>query len=460
MYNDPKSVRNNSENLRADKKYFLYGIAMALVIIVLLLAENFQIVTQPVANISMIPLVALSVGLIIFHHRNKVKAFYSSVIILIAVVMIAMNVEYHAVPSPFQSLERYVTDWCGFWSIVGIVAMIALIIYLKRCFLWSQELYDEMCKTQYETRKKDYKKWNALPGFIDGYIFSGKIFFGIIVFILTILFFLGFLYLPMFLDGQEIKLFMMPDISSWVHSVQSVMDELSLSEGKIQETAAFGNTISGGNTVNIVFKYLLAYIAVAGIGLASFILFVRLFSRILKSLVNGGGKDDQPDQNSFMKQYTTPICILLLGVAVIFSFVGISDENKLVSLLTGLLYVIVFILILIFAIEVVRLALDQCMRKQSILRRCIRYCYILIIDLLMQLIQGVIANFNVGDILSSIAGKKVNGNVSLREKVKKHIDDALDEEVDEFDDHMESESEFEPFDPISQRVREDEDEGK
>ena len=136
-----------------------------------------------------------------------------------------------------------------------------------------------------------------------------------------------------------------------------------------------------------------------------------------------------------LEGYEAPIAILVVFSAVLMSFSkGLPNFGNVSVNWVVLLMIIMYILLIMIAIEIVRITLEQCVRKNSLLKNVIKLVFILILDFLSGLILGVFYKLRSSEIISSLISLMLKDNDNIiGDKANKVIEKLLFKEIDKIE---------------------------
>lgn len=168
----------------------------------------------------------------------------------------------------------------------------------------------------------------------------------------------------------------------WINQVKSLVDVLI--PGKV----------TGG--LDALLNYIILFVLGTGFVAVLVIIICQLFGTNFQQIGKHGG-------HNFSDKYGTPIAILIVAWAAL--MVMTSGNASIFDISGGwgnLLISILFILVLLTSVEIVRLVLDQCARDDSLLNNLLRLIFVVILEFFVSLILGVITNFRIQTIISSL----------------------------------------------------------
>lgn len=203
-------------------------------------------------------------------------------------------------------------------------------------------------------------------------------------------------------------------------------------------------------------QYVLLSTAILGCIAAVIVILQRfmadLLVKMMGKIVSSKASDSLEDED-FVKKYAMPICLLVLVMAILSAFIGEISDELLTKCWYQLLIVIMGMMILLVAIEIMRLIIEQSVHRYSLLIRCIRYVYVLVMNLTMSIIVGVIQNINVPEIISEFGGNRDHTHEELVKKVTAEIHEAMNVEIDRFNQESSNAKKTEEFKSTTQKVR-------
>lgn len=183
-------------------------------------------------------------------------------------------------------------------------------------------------------------------------------------------------------------------------------------------------------------QYVLLSTAILGCIVTVIVILQRFMADLLVKIMGKivASKSMNPLENEdFVKKYAMPICALVLAMSILSAFVGEISDELLTKCWYQLLIVIMAMMILLVAIEIMRLIIEQSVHRYSLLIRCIHFVYILVMNLTMSLVIGVIRNINVPEIISELGGNSNHKNEELIDEVTGKIYEALNDEIMRFE---------------------------
>lgn len=177
-------------------------------------------------------------------------------------------------------------------------------------------------------------------------------------------------------------------------------------------------------------QYTIFFIALAGMLYVGAVLLYRLAIQCIESLSN---KDNKNGLSDFFNEYSTPVSVLIVATAMLSTFAGTEEWtfDKLPELFKNMACIILCILLVLITVDAVRLILKQCVEQGSLLRTSMHITFALLIDCVMGIVVGVLAELNIRGLLSSLFAFFLQGNhTPIYDKAEEVLDEALDEEIE------------------------------
>lgn len=171
---------------------------------------------------------------------------------------------------------------------------------------------------------------------------------------------------------------------------------------------------------------------------------VFLCRYVYKILTRSGKEEEEQhraERKNFLEEYDTAIAVLTVFTALLFAF-GTSGSSffDLTNKWTTLITVILFILIVFVSIEIVRLVVEQIGQKYSLLKRLVRLIFVAILEFLAGLLLGVIINFHIEKVISSLLSmifpqEELSFTSKIQEKFNGMFNNELDNDGNDGDDN-------------------------
>lgn len=389
----------------------------------------------------------------------------------ISIMALAINIQCYNVFSPVRSLYRFWDSWCGIWSSVCAISCFYFVVLLIRVFKWDQTEYEsqkaatqqlrntikekdresrlerkerneniksihtenrmrrviisEDAKTKRKKKKEAWfcafweKLWNEEKSKEDSHKKKSTRFlaFKLLPIIVATIFVLGYIFLPYQGTSSDTTTI------RWMESVKSFVEcfeENSNNSASTDRTSPLGY-------MNEVTEYTLFFIAIVGIVGSAFVLLCKVVSYLIGRFFFREEKEEILD---FLDEYATAISVMILAAAILMVFMGGGSLDRVSYIWEKLLIIIMTLLIFMIAVDIVRIALEQCIRRNSLLRKCIRYLFIVIVDCVMSVVMGVISGIHLREMLASLFSFFLPGTQGkLYKRIERDIDRILQQDV-------------------------------
>lgn len=389
---------------------------------------SFQLTT---INILCVAFIALELAQAFTERINTWKVFGFVGSGAISGIAIALNV-LNDVRNEAFALGQ-LSFWGWLWISLLAVSVIALVVILIRILRWNQDQWEEIRKWRQDYRKEQmevrrklrsskqeykqalskgkaeakinkqkdqadknvivrnqkheqrmarFKDWEKHWENITTLVFEKAKFLA--TFVVSSLIAVLFLAIPYSTKLQSI-------VFGWLDAVNALATQIKIIELDNQNEffPAFAN-------YTIFYIFLIAAIWMI-VFLCHYI--YKIFTR------NGDRKKEQnsTERKNFLEEYDTAIAILTVFTALLFAF-GSTDSPffDLTNKWTTLITVIIFILIVFVSIEIVRLVVEQIGQRNSLLKQLVRLIFVAILEFLTGLLLGVIINFQIEKVISSL----------------------------------------------------------
>lgn len=448
---------------RETKQYILFLTLPCLLVVIFAVIyscgiwPSFQLAT---ANILCVAFIALELSQAFTEKINTWKAcgFIGSG--AISGIAVALNVR-NDIQGEGVNLSQF-SFWVWLWIGLLAVSVIVLIVVLIRLFRWNQDQWEEIRKWKQKDRKermearrqlrhskeeykqelsrgkavakiakqkdqtdkdiivrnqkheqriehlKDWKKhWENIVASISKYI---KVLSALVIPAMMALLFLA---IPSFRKLQSIAF-------SWLDAVDNFASRINIipldNEGSLFQ--AF---------INYIIFYIFLIVTMWMIGFLC-----RYVYKIITRSGKGEKEQNSIERTNFLEEYDTAIAILTVFTALLFAF-GTSDSPffDLTNKWTALFTVILFILIVFVSVEIVRLVVEQIGQKNSLLKRLVRLIFVAILEFLAGLLLGVIINFQIEKVISSLLSMMFpHEELSFTSKLQKKFNEMFNKELD------------------------------
>lgn len=389
---------------------------------------SFQLAT---VNILCVALIALELAQAFTEKINtwKVCGFIGSG--AISGIATALNVR-----NSIQG-EAFTLGQLSFWGWLWIgplaASIIALVVILIRIFRWNQDQWEEIrkwrqeyrrermearrqlrhskqeCKQEllkekstakidkqndqagkdiivrnqkHEQRMDRLKDWKKYWGNITALFFKKAK--TLAIFVASSLMAVLFLVIPYSQNLQSIAF-------NWLDAVDELATQIKIIplDNKDEFFPAFAN-------------YLIFYIFLI-VAIWMIVFLCRYVYKILTRSRKEEKEQNRAERKNFLEEYDTAIAVLTVFTALLFAF-GTSGSSffDLTNKWTTLITVILLILIVFVSIEIVRLVVEQIGQENSLLKRLVRLIFVAILEFLAGLLLGVIINFQIEKVISSL----------------------------------------------------------
>lgn len=202
-----------------------------------------------------------------------------------------------------------------------------------------------------------------------------------------------------------------------------------------------------GKKSNALIEYTILYIALTGTVVLAVILLWKVAEGAIEYFLNDAWR--HKGFSNFLTEYSTPLTILLITVCALSTFTsqGISGEG-LIEFFKTLAVTVFVLLLLMIAVDAVRLVFLQCVQKNSLLRTSMHLVFILFVENVMGIVLGVLMGVSLKEFISSLlAFFMKDGDSETHDKIEKTLKNALNAEIDHVQSGIKKEkkSAFERF---------------
>ena len=399
----------------------------------------------------------VNIALTVQENENRKKISWTTGSLLSSLISIFYNAVDAGIPLPFSTPVEFFSSFTGGWLTVCLILLAYFLVLCVRiwqyteddwrkekAFLDNEKQSDRVALQQERQKQREHQetlneqirmqqirkaKKNQDPErevempvsrlYGSGALWS-KFFSMLCALLLMGMCVYCFLFLPSHEEGRAV-------IKEWFEGVNSLLE----AGGEIQKKSILEYSIlifSSGTMVVFAGMFI-----------------VVLFRKILSSLFFD---KDFPHMGllPFFSKYTTSFSIFIVAYSVVtaLSSDGISESNPggipieaLIVFFQTLSTTVLYILLSMIAIDAVRLALDQCLSKGSLLSTSMRLTFMLLIDRMMGIILGVLTEINpqaiIEDAATSVASLFISDfapdSDDISDKVKTTMDSAMDAEI-------------------------------
>ena len=374
--------------------------------------------------------------------RNYSRTFCTISILFVVLLAFEFNFHIGTIPSPLADFKEFLNGYGGMWTgllLVELVYMLAVQYYEKRATSRSgvvnyiQEPTDDTAESSLQndgtshTGKSEGRR-KTLPHESGNEIsLFAKIVFAVYA--------SGAIILP-FMNWSHIS------DSRWISSIKEI------------DIFLYGASNVGENKSLQFLMYLIGLFVIC---VAVFIVFIFINYILVKFF------SQNSNQNNFFEEYSTPIIILVVAGAIFLSIrtgslesTGASSGeepqmwdavthaiNFIASTFSYILCIIVTIIALLVAFETIRLVLQQCVKRGSLLKGSMRLIFIIILQYTMGLLMGILRFFALRDVIESlILFFMPDLDDSVEPEVKRVFNTALRHEVHQVSKEVKSSSSY------------------
>ncbi|MDE5802548.1 MAG: hypothetical protein K2I22_06495 [Lachnospiraceae bacterium] len=185
-----------------------------------------------------------------------------------------------------------------------------------------------------------------------------------------------------------------------------------------------------GSFASSMAQYTIFFIALAGMLYVGVILLYRLVIQCIESI---SSKENKNGLSDFFNEYSTPVSVLIVATSMLSTFAGRTGAwtfDKLPELFQNMVSIVLCIILVLITVDAVRLILKQCVEKGSLLRTSMHITFALLIDCVMGIVVGVLAELNIRGLLSSLFAFFLQGNhTPIYDKAEEALNGALDGEM-------------------------------
>lgn len=426
----------NSENQETFFKFFIPILSPLCAIILLFLQRTYFPTAEQILpvntfslliNIFFLMLNLLEFILLVRQNYSRILCAVSTFSIVI--LAFEFNFRIGAIPSPFSDFVKFIIGYGGLWT--GIILLESLYyFFIRRVVIKSETEHISAGHDGSLGGTNADGSPNGMPN-NSGQIGRNKFTLlkktdnartlAISIFILYIM----AVFLLPFMNWGNLK------SSGWLNSIKEIN---LLIYGKLHATDNFSAEF---------LKYLLGLfvicIAVIVVSLYVIHLLTKFFSK-------------NSNQNDFFEEYSTPIIILVVAGAFLLyirkgpfgdlniggssqgDHAGWNDIAGLINFIANLFSYIVCIIVafisMLVAFETIRLVLNQCLKRGSLLKGSMQLIFVIIFQYTMGLIMGILRVFALRDVIESLLMFFIPDlDDTIEPEVKRVINIALRREV-------------------------------
>lgn len=473
---------------REKRNEWIQGLLLGIVCIALAISAYWNIVETRIINLIFVFFAILNLGEAFTEHINGQKVAPLCNAAIVSIVATILNIEFFDTSSK-RILLGTIFNWCTAWIFIMAESFSYLSIVLYRNKRWTQEEYENWKALKEERRLKNRKesesykiakkmawaenqkkklenngeienlrrtaKYNRIQRKLKSEEEKGeakqqRTQINVIAVIIMIVFVALYLSVPI------MNRYFGNFIVEWVKAIGLLnQNMIAVSEG--MESA---KAVESTKVTELIAKYTIFYVAIVGVLISACLLLIEISKRILGKLSVTGNQAGK-DSSDFMSEYATAMSILIVGFSILIAFSELPDFGMSEHMWGKLLGFLLMVLVLFVAVDIIKLILEQCIKADSLLRKCIRYIYILVINTAMEIILGVFNGLRMSEWISSIMSLLIPVPESeLHEIIQKNIGEALKKETDAVKKGTsksrrirKSERRFQPFGDQTKNIR-------
>lgn len=283
---------------------------------------------------------------------------------------------------------------------------------------------------------------NRILGLIKKY-FSFKIFCKIALTIVLIVLFFKFPSLISSKDSyiQEITNFVSSFEQKNVYISENSTNTNNISKSDLEKSEGstyrkdneqIENPVRQESRMAMLARYAVFYIAFIGAVFMALLLCGKAADGVYNYLV--GEKESEIGLGGFFSEYSTPFSILIVAVSALstFSSNGSGDIWKeLPIFFENLSGVVLGMMILLIAVDAIRLILIQCTEKGSLLRTAFHLIFVLLVESMMGIVTGVLTGINLKEMCFSLFSFFFQGDrTKTYKKTTKVMNNSIKKEIE------------------------------
>lgn len=182
-----------------------------------------------------------------------------------------------------------------------------------------------------------------------------------------------------------------------------LIDEGSPQYSNLQETHT--------ESIKTWLKYSITFIAcMTAICLMGILIFKAIYGLVDHII---GENKNSSEFFGFFDEYSTPLSILIVVSSTLDVFYVLTSFKELPGLFEKLVCIILYMLLILVAIDAVRLVLHQCTQKASLLKSSMHLIFILLIDCMVGIVLDVFKNLNLRGLISDLLAFFINRPQSI-----------------------------------------------
>lgn len=152
--------------------------------------------------------------------------------------------------------------------------------------------------------------------------------------------------------------------------------------------------------------YTIIYVVAVSIFLFALLLMLHLFDGFFKIILHIS-TDDDDEEEQFFNRYSAPISILIVSLVMLAGFAHgkkiFFSQKTIMQYGSYLFFATIIVGILLIAIDLIQLLIEQSIESGSLLRSTMHLCFTVVINIIMEFVLGIFNIFRLQDIMSAIA---------------------------------------------------------
>lgn len=349
--------------------------------------------------------------------QNSANHLQASAVFAAIVAMAFLLLKRADIP---QTIEKLGGNWqiyigLAFKIFLLIAAIALLVVILAFTALMCGAALKNVWKTGREENELNKQGSIMQPLTFLKSVIQSRAFYVILTGVIITMYFI----LPLILGngGSEKSSNLNPMVDRWATSVIIIANKIY--------PFSTGDTSGGSEGLHALEQYTLVYIAVLGIGTAAISVLYNTIKHFLGNQ-EGTTKNEKRDGTDFLGQYSTSIGILAVGIALLLAISGGKPEKgtELIADVGMQMICVIFIVaVIIVSLEIIRLLVDNSIARGTIIRKGVRYLFLVLVDSVLSIFLDMIRNVTIAvrSMLSSSfdVNEKLINNVM--QKIKKSL---------------------------------------
>lgn len=188
--------------------------------------------------------------------------------------------------------------------------------------------------------------------------------------------------------------------ASWIDDVRNFMEEMDVSKSTTAEMEPSKKNIEQ-SAINAIVGYIVFFITF----LVCFLSLPLILQYIIYQILCNAffHKKKKSGLLGMWREYGTPLSILIVAFSILSSFIGGAGEDEwLVTFFYTLAFTILAVMLFLIAVDVVRLIVNQCMERGSLLRTVMHLIFTLLVKCVSGIALSVVGEFQIQEIFSSL----------------------------------------------------------